>query len=134
METQAPTAQEYEALLAFLPQLYAPGFEPILEWKGGAGTFPYPEYDERVKAFYQMAGRPPWNDYGYSPAEAVRMLKDPEAIRTATLDDIRTMLTYCVRGERFGDGLWATMIEEGYIRQILERVAVLGTAEKNVKR
>ncbi|MFN8413162.1 MAG: DUF6508 domain-containing protein [Anaerolineales bacterium] len=32
------------------------------------------------------------------------------------------MLTFCVRGERFSDGHWGAMIEEGYIRRLLERL------------
>ena len=35
---------------------------------------------------------------------------------------IKTMLTYCVRGERFGDGHWAAMIEGGHVRRLLERL------------
>jgi len=33
------------------------------------------------------------------------------------------MLTYCVRGERFGDGDWGAMIEDGHVRRLLERLA-----------
>ena len=35
------------------------------------------------------------------------------------------MLTYCVRGERFGDGLWAHMLEMGKIVFLLKRLQVL---------
>ena len=50
------------------------------------------------------------------------MLKDEKLIRAASLAQIKTMLTFCVRGERFSDGHWAQMIEEGYIRRLLERL------------
>jgi hypothetical protein len=35
------------------------------------------------------------------------------------------MLTYCVRGERFGDGHWAAMLETGKIVAILQRLRML---------
>jgi hypothetical protein len=50
------------------------------------------------------------------------MLKDENRVKAASLDEIRIMLTFCVRGERFSAGHWATMIEKGYIRRLLERL------------
>jgi hypothetical protein len=50
------------------------------------------------------------------------MLKDESAIKTASLEQIKTMLTFCVRGERFSDGHWGEMIEKGYVRRLLERL------------
>ena len=50
------------------------------------------------------------------------MSQDENAIKTASLSQIKTMLTFCVRGERFSDGHWAQMIEEGHIQRLLERL------------
>jgi hypothetical protein len=50
------------------------------------------------------------------------MLQDEQAVKTASLAGIKTMLTFCLRGERFSDGHWAAMIEKGYIRRVLERL------------
>jgi len=50
------------------------------------------------------------------------MLRDENLVKTASLFQIKTMLTFCVRGERFSDGHWAAMIEKGYIRRLLERL------------
>jgi hypothetical protein len=50
------------------------------------------------------------------------MLKDQNGIKTSSLSQIKTMLTFCVRGERFSDGHWAQMIEQGHIRRLLERL------------
>ena len=38
-------------------------------------------------------------DFDYVPAEAGRMQDDHALVRRASLDEIKTMLTYCVRGE-----------------------------------
>ena len=50
------------------------------------------------------------------------MLKDEGRVKTASLSEIKSMLTFCVRGERFSDGHWGEMIEKGYIRRVLERL------------
>ena len=51
------------------------------------------------------------------------MLVSDDGVRDATIEQIKTMLTYCVRGERFNDGHWAAMLEGGHVRRLLERLA-----------
>jgi uncharacterized protein DUF6508 len=127
-KNQLPTLQDIEALTAFLPRLYAEGFSPVVSWSGGekrkdgSFTVPYPNYDGVVEEFYRLISSGGWLDYEYNPEQAYRMLKDENLIKTASLSQIQTMLTFCVRGERFSDGHWAEMIEKGYIRRLLERL------------
>lgn len=126
-KSRLPTLEEIEALTAFLPRLYAEGFSPVVKWEGGAredGTFtlPYPQYDKVVEEFYYIAACECWADYEYNPEQAYQMLKDENLIKTASLAQIKTMLTFCQRGERFSDGHWGEMIEKGYIRRLLERL------------
>lgn len=129
MRTRKPTAQDIAQLVGFLPLLYKNGFTPIREWHGGSKkqngiiTIPRPKYEGIVEDFFQAASGDCWTDYNYQPAEAARMLKDSKFVETANIDQIRTMLTYCVRGERFHSGHWAVMIESGHIRQILRRLS-----------
>ena len=131
-QTRLPALKEIEELVAFLPKLYAEGFNPVRRWgggeqdKNGVSTIPWPDYDESVTEFFRAAGKDCWCDYAYQPEEARRMLEDEEFVKTGSLPQIKTMLTYCVRGERFCDGHWATMIEHGHIRRLLERLAELG--------
>lgn len=118
-----------ERLLVFLPRLKADGFTPIRRWGGGEKTddggfvMPWPEYDEVVKEFFEVAGQDCWMDFDYVPVEAGRMLEDHTLVQRASLDQIKTMLTYCVRGERFSEGHWGAMIEQGHVRRLLERLA-----------
>ena len=86
---------------------------------------PYPVYPEDVKQFYRLAGQPCWSDYDYEPKKAARMLQDEAVIHSATLAEVKTMLTYCVRGERFSDGHWAAMLESGKVVALLKRLHVL---------
>jgi hypothetical protein len=126
-KTPLPTLQEIETLTAFLPRLYAEGFSPVLRWYGGkqnegAFTLPYPDYDPLVKEFFSVVANECWRDYDYGPERGYQMLKDENFVKTASLIQIKTMLTFCLRGERFSDGHWEEMIEKGYIRQLLERL------------
>jgi hypothetical protein len=49
------------------------------------------------------------------------------SLKAADLFQIKTMLAYCVRGERFCEGHWGEMIEGGHIRRLLERLGELRT-------
>jgi hypothetical protein len=124
--TELPALQDIEKLTAYLPRLYAEGFSPVIRWEGGEKlkdgslTLPYPSYDPLVEEFFRLGAA--WIDYEYNLEQAYQMLKDEETVKTASLTQIKSMLTFCVRGERFSDGHWEEMIEKGYIRRILERL------------
>lgn len=128
MDRSTPNLQQIDELLAFLPRLASGGFAPVRQWRGGDGladgaiTFPWPEYEDVVREFFEVAGQDCWMDFDYVPIEAGRMLEDRALLGQASLEQIKTMLTYCVRGERFCDGHWGAMIEQGHIRRLLERL------------
>jgi hypothetical protein len=128
-KTPLPTLQQTEEITSYLPRLYAEGFSPVLNWEGGKrkdGTYslPYPNYHPLVEEFFRVVSSA-WLDYEYNPEKAYQMLKDEDLIKQASLLEIKTMLTFCVRGERFSDGHWGEMIEKGYIRRLLERLVEL---------
>ena len=131
MKIRLPTQRKIEELVAFLPQLHAEGFTPIKQWGGGTQeqdgvfTMPWPEYEELVETFFRVASSECWCDHDYLPEKTAHMLNNTDFIKTATLSQIKTMLTYCSRGECFCDGHWAAMIEGGHVRRLLERLAVL---------
>jgi hypothetical protein len=127
----AVTPEQIEEILAFLPLLDRPGRSFVEAWRGGektpggAITTPYPAYHPDVEAFFRVAGRSCWSDPGYEPAAAAAMLRDDDAVRRATLDEVRTMLTCCVRGERFCDGYWEAVLSSGRVVALLKRLEVL---------
>jgi hypothetical protein len=128
MKTVAPRARDFDELLAFLPRLYARGFKPVIRWEGGEAdadgvfTMPWPKYSPVVGKFVSIASKKCWSDSNYSPEEAAKMLKNEQFVSRATLTQVRAMLTFCVRWERFCDGHWAAMIEEGHVRNLLTRL------------
>jgi hypothetical protein len=123
-----PTLEQIEALTTFLPRLYAEGFSPVLRWESGRegndGTYSlsYPTYHPTVEEFFRAVSSGGWLDHEYDPERAYQMLKDEALAQRASLDQIKSMLTFCVRGERFSDGHWEDMIQKGYIRRLLERL------------
>ncbi len=120
--------EKIDLILSYLPLLYAEGFQPIKLWNGGIQNeggvviAPEPEYDQLVINFFEEAASKYWTDYNYYPEKSRMMLQNKYFIKTASLHNIKTMITYCARGERFSDGHWGAMIEEGYIKQLLERL------------
>ena len=131
MEDAGMSREQIDELLQFLPVFENPDRAYVKGWGGGeptgdgAITVPYPIYCDDVLEFFTLAGQTHWSDFEYQPREAGAMLSDDALIATASLDEIRTMLTYCVRGERFGDGHWAYMLESGRILALLRRLAAL---------
>ena len=133
MKTREPTLQEIDELVSFLPRLYAEGVAAIERWDGGAqredgiSTIPWPEYREVVREFFRLASGECWSDYDYRAEKAGQMLENDEFMKAADLGEIKTMLTYCVRGERFCDGHWGVMIESGHVLRLLQRLAELAS-------
>jgi uncharacterized protein DUF6508 len=135
-KAKLPTKIEIERLLAFLPKLSSPDFNPIKKWGGGNKSsdgviqMRFPIYDPTVDEFMTEAYKECWQDPAYPQKDVLKMLKNPSFINKSTLFQIKSMLTYIVRGERFCDGHWAAMINNGHVEAVLER---LGKLTENAK-
>jgi hypothetical protein len=123
--------ERIDELLQYLPRFAAPGRTFVQRWSGGepapdgAVSMPHPVYDDDVLEFFGLAAQPWWSDHGYVAAQADRMLQDDGLVERATLAEIKTMLTHCVRGERFCDGHWERLLTSGRVTALLRRLAVL---------
>ncbi len=120
-----PSPQAFNSLLAFIPQLCAPGFVPVVNWHTAPGTFPWPEYSPEVDAFAYAVAEQGWLDTAYLDYQPGVLLADPAAVASATLAQAKAMLTYFVRGERFADGHRAALIENGQLCALLQRLQEL---------
>ena len=125
-----PTAKDIDVLLAFLPG-FVERSGPFADWKGGGTssdgviTLPHPYYAPDVSAFFRLAAQECWSDHGYRPDVAGHMLEDDATVDRATLAEIRTMLTYCVRGEKFCDGHREAVLHSGRLVALLTRLQAL---------
>jgi len=123
------TPERIDELLRFLPLLGDPGSNTEPTWHGldqdpdsGVIQAPHPVYPEAVAEFFRLAGQSWWCDLAYDPMRAGKMVHSDRVIAEASLPQIRTMLTFCVRGERFCDGHWDAMIRDGRIAALLRRL------------
>lgn len=120
MKDNTLTPERIAALVQFLPAFEQPDRTFQDGWKGHMAVYP-----DDVTAFYKAAGASWWMDTNYVPAEVRKMIFDDAFILQANLDQLKSMLTFCVRGERFTDGHWARMLEDGRIQAILKRLQQL---------
>lgn len=126
-----PTDKEFDELLAFLPLLYGNGFKAIRSWGGGNTSadgdyeMPWQEYDPAVKKFFELAGKECWADCEYATKDVGSTIVQQAKVATASLHEIKTLLTWCVRGERFSEGHWGSVIEDGLLRRVLLRLKEL---------
>jgi len=120
MDLAPISAAAVDELLSFLPALAA--FARDEAARSAPPPQPTPAQHEAMWALFRAASSPPWCDYGYEPASAGAMVRSDAAIAGASLDQVRTMLTYCVRGERFCDGHWEHLVTTGRVPAILRRL------------
>ena len=120
--------KEIDKLLSFLPKISSEEFQPVKEWLGDEEfeertfTFPFPQYDRTVNEFFEIVWQRFWQE-DFDPKEVRGILEDTKQIQDINLDQIKSILTYFARGERFCDGLKASAFEDGHIRRLLERLA-----------
>lgn len=126
------TGGRAEELLAFLPMFEAAG--PALDATStgftetdeqGVLQWPVVTYPRAVAEFFRLAAQPWWTDTNYSPEREGALIADDAVVASASMKRLRSLLTYCVRGERFVDGHWAMMIREGRVVAILRRLKEL---------
>ena len=134
MLKKIPSQANITKLLAYLPLFDKPERLFVKRWIGGeksaegALTILPPDCEDDVKEFFRAASQACWTDTEYEPSKARKMLDDAEAVNNASIENIRTMLTYCVRGERFCEGHWASVLEYGQIVALLRRLAQIQAA------
>ena len=130
METSIPDKNDITEMVQFLPRLYSDDFKAVEKWGGGVQedgslVLPWPEYDDEVRAFIQEATKDCWRDSQYGSKKDSARIDDEEFVKEASLEQIRSMLTFCIRGERFCDGHIASKIESGAIKSVLQRLETI---------
>lgn len=121
MNSDVITQERIDELLDFLPNFEDPERKYIVGWEPPW----YAVYADDVDAFFYLAGQPCWQDHNYEIDVAGKMVRDDDVVATADLEQIKTMMTFCVRGERFASGHWGVMLRKGRISALLKRLQVL---------
>ncbi|KQQ53578.1 hypothetical protein ASF84_17325 [Pseudomonas sp. Leaf127] len=118
-----PRPEDIDELLYYLPRLYPQGV--AIKTSFFTDNTQWPRYVEVVEAFYKAAGQTCWTDLTYDIQRSGERIVDRDYVAAASLDELKSLLTWCVRGERFSDGHHGWVIEQGYVLGLLQRLAVL---------
>jgi hypothetical protein len=129
---QPPADQlDWAPALSLLPVLAADGFEPG-GFEGGGEIEPgvfnaryavlAPEVDAFISRLYEteVVTGADWNTW--LEEGGVALYKDPERLATATLEDCRMLLIAHVRNDRFVEGHLLSILEDGHLAALLERI------------
>lgn len=100
---------------------------PRIEWyqpppKSGVLTLSYPSYGPWVWNIFDLLVP----DYQYNIIMDM-IKKNNKKIRDFTFEEVKAMLTYINRGEKFCDGHIASKIEDGTLLELLKRLKLLYT-------
>jgi hypothetical protein len=136
-----PTAGQLRTLAACEALLDAPEFQTG-RWQGGTPgadgviQMPWFEHSRDLLAFHRAVGGAGieldqrWMDWAGTP-HGQRLLQDPGQVADASPDDLVSLLTACIRGDRFSEGTLAHAVDSGLFRAILRRAAVLAEGATN---
>ena len=86
----------------------------------------YPDYPKTVSQFMLSLSSGKWGNTGYQPSQTPQLIK---SIPTATMVDLRSILTACSRSERFGDGNWISFLHGDVIEKVIDRAKELTQTE-----
>jgi hypothetical protein len=119
--------EKWQGLLAFLPMLR--NREPLY-WRVGAwGDMPSVVSTETARSFmkcvYDSGLMLDGFDWQAWQEEAIGYLDYRIRLETADLDTVRRLLTAHLRADRFAEGHYDALLENGFFRDLLERAAIL---------
>jgi hypothetical protein len=125
-----------EALVRFLPTFERPDFKAG-EWRGGEEiepgvlSMPAVHYSDTVTAFIDtiykhdcVSADLDWPKWAQS-SEAARLRDDETVLDGATSEQLRRLLTVCIRQDRFSEGALLESFHSGLIVRILRRAAAI---------
>lgn len=124
--TPLPSREQIDAILKFRP-MFSPSEAKHLRFPPRKpGQFPFTDMSEEAWAFYQALYKEGFVvgfDCGKWQDDAKSYVTNPARLGNADLLTIRRLLTLHVRKERFCDGHFAKMIDNGHIPLVLRRLA-----------
>ena len=117
------TKKEIIELTDFLPLLYNENIE--LSKSPGRGKTDlvsgFYVYHPTVNAFFELASQEHWKDYQYVDNFSEKMI-EPGKIEEASINQLKTIITWCDRVERFVEGHWEYVIKNDIIKRVLLRL------------
>lgn len=130
-----PSAEQIDALLAFLPVFEDKEFVPSVV-VANPGEFPRHELAPELDDFIRQAHD---SDFVFSfdwkawREDGMRYKAQPALLDDADLLTIRQLITMHVRGDRFTEGHLAGMVSCGHIAAVLRRLKALRECDTGKK-
>ena len=122
MKKNIPSKKSIKELSDFLTLLYRNEIEiSKTEPKGDLISGGLYTYHPSVIKFFEIASQEHWKDYKYIDNFSEEMI-EPGKIEEASIDQLKTILTWCDRGERFVEGQWEDVIKNEIIKRVLLRL------------
>lgn len=121
----AITAGNMDAILRFLPTFQAAGFSPG-KMIYRPGTVPIYELAADVGAFLRVLSDNNWIvSFDWTQWEGRAYLKDPSALANVDIQTAQKLFTVLARQDRFCEGFLGSMIQNGFVTALLQRVEQL---------
>ena len=125
MKENIPSKKSIKELTDFLGLLYDENIELCKPYPNAdmsdiiSGTF-Y-KYHPSVLTFFELVSQEHWKDYKYVDNFSEEMIK-PGKIEEASINQLKTIITWCDRVERFVEGHWEYVIKDEIIKRVLLRL------------
>ena len=111
MKENIISKKKYKELTNFLTLLYSNEIEiSKTEPKGDLISGGFYTYHPSVIKFFELASQEHWKDYKYVDNFSEEMI-EPGRIEEASINQLKTIITWCDRIERFFEGHWEYVIE-----------------------
>jgi len=126
-ESTPVDTQDFEVILSYLPSFERQTYD-FGEMIDEKGTLPWADYSGEVMEFYKDLylhhfivdfDWPSWQHV------AIEYFQNPELIKTADLVTIRRLFTVHIRKDRFCEGHLLSVLENGHITMMLQRLATI---------
>ena len=89
------------------------------------------EYPEEIHHFIDEIASSEWIDYEYNASRELAKFRDEQYMQNATEDEICSILTAFIRGERFCEGFIGNSFNKAYVKNTISRLAVINNL-KNI--
>lgn len=134
VQQKADLVDRLRGIVAFLPPFQALGFKfgcwtPAAPIPGKPNVCHkgYFTLSDVADSFFDAVHEPGWVTAGFDweewslTPEAERLRHDPQALASATAEDLARLITVCIRSDRFAQGALNSHFESGLLPRILQR-------------